>query len=343
MPELNVAIIGCGHVAHDHMKAWRRIPRVQVSAVYDVNVKVAEQFSRQWSIPKIYSDLESLLNDKEISVIDICTPPQTHRDLGIRSMKAGRHVLFEKPLAMTVKEADEIIHQKTHDVKAGVVYNLLFEPPILKLISIVEEGHIGQTINVRIDMLHTRYDPMLTNEKHWCHHLPGGRIGEMLIHPIYMLRYFLGDNLEVSSVEAYKLGPYPWVSKDELHVLLRAEEKLGRIYVSFNSPRDAIYVTIIGDKGILEAEVITGVVVKLDSLYASSRYGKVRSIIKESYQMIASLITNSIKVISHRWITGHQQCIRLFAEWLMNEKRYPFPVESVLRDVEILEKICKKL
>lgn len=343
MPELNVAIIGCGHVASDHVEAWHRIPQARMLAVCDVDIERARQFSHRWDIPNTYCDLEDLLKKEKISVVDICTPPQTHQTLGTQAMNAGQHVLFEKPLAMTVKEAYNIMHQKPSSVKAGVVYNWLFEPPILKLTSIAEKGRVGQIVNVRIDILHTRYDPMLANEKHWCHQLPGGRFGEMLPHPIYLLRRFLGDDLKVENVEARKLGPYPWVHNDELHVLLRAGEKLGRVYVSFNSPREAIYITIIGDEGVLEAEVITGTVIELGRLRAPGRYDKSKSVIKQSYQMISSLIMNAAKIASRQWTTGHQGYIRSFAECLTKAGKPPISVEKAFKTVEILEEICRRL
>jgi predicted dehydrogenase len=340
---LNVAIVGCGYVAHHHAKAWRKIPRTRILAVYDTDVERARLFSRQWSIPNIYLSFEDLLRDERISVIDICTPPQTHLDLVIRAIKERKHVLVEKPLTMTVKEAHEILRQKPPDIRIGVVYNLLFEPIILKLISIVRRGDIGQIYNIRVDMLHTNQDPMLANEKHWCHRLPGGRFGEVLPHPIYLVGHFLGNDLEVKNVEAYKLGPYPWVRYDELHVLLGSQGKLGRIYVSFNSPREAIYITIIGDKGILETEVITGTIMRLKHLHAPTRYDKGKEVIKQVYQLSSSLIINAARVASHRWITGHEGYIRAFAESLTSGKELPNTIEKVLKDVEILEKICKKL
>jgi predicted dehydrogenase len=341
--KLNVAIVGCGYVAHDHVRAWRRLPYVRILAAYDVDLEKARRFSHYWNIPNAYSSFEDLLKNEEISVVDICTPPQTHLTLSIKAFKEGKHVLIEKPLAMTMKEAQEIVRQKPPDIKAGVVYNLLFEPPILKLLSIIKKGFIGQVYNARIDMLHTRQDPMLTNEKHWCHSLPGGRFGEMLIHPIYLLRHFLGNDLKIKNVEAYKLSSYPWVRNDELHVLLESRKKLGRIYVSFNSPREAIYISIIGDKGIVEAEVITGTVIRLNYLHAPSKYGKGKSIIKQVSQMMSSLIINTAKVVSHRWESGHQGYIRSFAESLMSGKDLPIPVEDTLKDVETLEEICSKL
>ena len=332
MAKLNVAIVGCGHVAHYHAEAWRRVSHAQILAVCDMDIERARQFSHQWSIPHAYSSFDDLLKEEKISVIDICTPPQTHLHLSIKAMKEGKHILVEKPLTMKVKEAQEIIHQKPPGIKAGVVYNLLFEPPILKLISIIKKGLIGQVHNVRIDMLHTKQDPMLANEKHWCHRLPGGRFGEMLPHPTYLLRYFLGNDLEVKNVEAYKLSSYPWIRNDELYLLLESRGKLGRIYVSFNSPREAIYITIIGNKGIVEAEVITGTIVKLNHLHAPSRYDKGKSVIKQVNQIISSLLINAAKVLSNRWITGHQGYIRSFAESLMSGKVPPIPIEETLKD-----------
>lgn len=347
MSKLAVAIVGCGRVADYHLEAWHKVKEAKVIAACDIYEEVARQFVQRWKIPHYYTDLETLLDKEEgISIVDICTPPQTHRDLSIQAMKTGRNVLLEKPLAMTTLDAEIIATQKPKDVKASVVHNLLFDPSVLELSSIVKRGQIGDINSIEIDMLHTKYDPMILNEKDWCHNILGGRFGEILPHPIYLLHHFLNDEIDILGVETRKLGPYAWASSDELYVLIESRGRFGKIYISFNSPRDAIYIRIIGSEGIVETELITGTIMKLsrfDKLWGGSRFDKGKFVMNLSYQLLLSLAKNATKVLFGLWETGHQRIIRLFAESVLKNIEPPITIEDGLKNVKIVEKICREI
>ena len=347
IPKLNVAIVGCGQVANDHIKSWHKVRQARAVAVCDVNKETARSFAQRYGINRYYTDLIDLLENEEVSIVDICTPPQTHRDLGLQAMRARKHVIFEKPLTITTSDAKSIIEHKPSDIKVGVIHNLLFEPPILELDSLIKRGELGDIISLQIDMLHGIHDRMLSNKGHWCHRLPGGRFGEMLSHPIYLLHNFLGYDICLREVRTSKLGPYEWVSKDELYVLLEDEsrKRFGRVYVSFNSPVDALYVTVIGSKGIAKAEVITGTVIKLAHLRMQHRLDKGKAVLRQSCQMLLSLAKNVARVLSGKWVTGLQKCIQLFANSVLEGKELPPPItlDSAYRNVKIVEEICAKI
>lgn len=173
MHKINVAVVGCGYVANGHLKAWRKLQRVNIIAVSDLNEKLARQTAETWKIPKYDSSLTNLLANAEVDVVDICTPPHTHADLAIEAMKAGANILIEEPMTMTVKDAKRIVEcQNSTKVKAGVLHNWLFDDPVLKANSIIKEGKLGEIYNVKIETLNTKYDPMVANEHHWCHKMP---------------------------------------------------------------------------------------------------------------------------------------------------------------------------
>jgi len=336
MTEINVAIVGCGAVANSHFAAWRRIPYAKIKAVCDSNNEAAEKAARNWRVPLKFNSVFEMIDSKVITLWDICTPIQTHKDLAIQAMKNGFDVLIEKPLTITSKEAKEIVEcQNTTGKKAGVIHNWLFEPPILKARAVVEHGDLGEIISAQIDVLHTKDEPMTANQNHWSHKLPGGRLSEMLIHPIYLLRYFVGG-IDLASVEVSKIGEYPWMKYDELFATFKADEKLAGTYVSFSAPRNSIYVNLFGRRGIIRLDIINATVNVLPSV-SISRFNKVLDSTRQAIQLSASTLENALKVLTKQWFDGHEMCIRLFAESIVEEKEPPVPVQEGYEVVKVLE------
>lgn len=215
MDRLGVAVVGCGYVSNGHLKAWRKVPQAHVLAVSDIDQNLAQKTAETWKIPRYYTSYEKLLEQKDIRIIDICTPPQTHSSLAVQAMKSDFNVILEKPMTMTTKDAEEILQcYKTAKVKAGVIHNWLFEPPVLEATDYVREGRLGELFSVEIEALDTRNDSMAANRNHWCHKFAGGRFSEMLAHPVYLLRHYLGSEMRIGDVQVAKIGEYPWMKSD---------------------------------------------------------------------------------------------------------------------------------
>jgi len=262
-----------------------------------------------------------------------------HAVLAVEAMKAGINVLIEKPMTMTVKDAEEIVGcQKATGVKAGVIHNWLFDDPVLQADSIIKTGKLGEIFHIEIEALNTKYDSMAANERHWCHKLPGGRFSEMLAHPIYLMRHFLGD-VEVCEVQVSKIGDYSWMKYDELCATFKAGNKLGRAYASFNSSRDAIFINIYGREAILKLELINSTVSFLPKREAT-RLSKGFDSLRQATQLFKSIIGNMFKVASGRWRSGHETYIKLFAESLINDRKPPVTVEDGFAVVKMLERMC---
>lgn len=342
MAEIGVGIVGCGYVATSHLAAWRRIPFANVIAVCDSNVKAVNRFSRDWKIPKMFTSTSQMSDSKEISLWDICTPINTHRDLANQGMTDGFDVLIEKPLTINVKHAKDIVDcQRATGRKAGVIHNWLFEPPVLRARDIVERGALGEIIGAQINVLHTKDDMMTANRNHWSHQLPGGRFSEMLIHPIYLLRHFLG-NINIESVSTSKLGRYPWMKYDELTMISKADQKLAQTYVSFNAPRNSITINLFGRKAILRVDIITATLNILPNL-RMRRTSKVMDSTRQATQFLGSILRNTMQVISGRWFDGHEMCIRKFAESIIEEKEPPVTVQEGYEVVKVLESAYKRI
>jgi len=343
MRESKVAIVGCGFVAEGHLKAWKRVLQSNVVAVSDLNEALAKGTAEAWNVPHYYRTLSDMLGQRGINVVDICTPPQVHASLAVEAMEKGVNVLIEKPMTMTVEDAQKIVDcQRTAGVKAGVIHNWLFDIPVLEATSLINSGLLGEVFNVEIETLNTKDDSMAANEHHWCHKLPGGRFSEMLAHPIYLIRHFLKGEVEVSDIQVSKVGSYPWMRSDELCAIFKVGKKLGRAYASFNSSRDAIYINLYGRDGIIKMDLINSILTFLPKR-KTSRFSKGFDSIRQTGQIVKWTWKNMIKVISKRWMSGHDMYIKLFAESLINGNDPPVSAMDGFAVVKTLEEMCMRI
>jgi len=339
---MNVAIVGCGWIAQEHLKIWRKLSGISVIAVCDLNEKAAIRTARAWKIPNYYTDLEKMLNLHEVAIVDICTPPQTHHNLIVKALELSCNVLVEKPMAISSKEAEEvIIAQRKSGKKVGVIHNWLFEPVMIKALSMKRNGRLGQILSAHVHVLQTRKDPMLATKTHWCHSLPGGRFGEVLPHPTYILQSLIG-HLVVKSVMARKVGSYSWVPYDELHVTLEGEEGFGSIYLSFNAPKYAIFVDIYGTKGMVRVNLVEQTILEVKRK-SIRRLSKAIESLRQAYQLVASIARSAILVAFHQWRSGHEAYIRAFVDSVIHDKEPPVSLEEAYENVRIVEEICNAI
>lgn len=110
MNELKVAIVGTGGIFNlAHGPAWRQIPQARVVATCDIIKERAEQASAELGTERSCSSLDELLASDGIDLVDICTPHPSHAELSIKALRAGKHVICEKPMALDIEDAARMI------------------------------------------------------------------------------------------------------------------------------------------------------------------------------------------------------------------------------------------
>jgi predicted dehydrogenase len=342
MTDLRVGVIGCGWVSNGHIAAWRKT-KANIVSVCDVNEGAAKAMAEKWKIDKHYGDFTELLDKSKLDVVDICTPPSTHASFMIQAMEGGVNPICEKPMTMTVKESQSIVDEKNKTgLKAGVVHNWLFEPTIRKAVSLVNEGALGEIINFEVEALDTKLDSMLANRNHWCHGLVGGRLAEMLPHPIYLVRQFLGKDVSLESLQVSKVGDYEWVNSDELCATYRVGSALGRVYASFNSPRDAIFVNIYGKKAYLKTDIINSTFV-LYTERENKRWSKGFDSLSQAGQITGSTVDSVVKITTGTWDSGVDSIIKLYSDAVKNDGTPPITVDEGLEVTKVLEKMTSAI
>lgn len=107
-----VGIIGTGVIAETHLKAYLALSdRCQMAALCDIFQEKAQSLKEKYGLDaaEVYGDYNEMLKRPDIDLVSVCTPPFTHLPVSIACMRAGKHVLVEKPMALSLAECDEMI------------------------------------------------------------------------------------------------------------------------------------------------------------------------------------------------------------------------------------------
>jgi predicted dehydrogenase len=238
------AIIGCGYIANIcHIPAWESLKDqgFEITSICDPNAEALKDTVKRWGHRQVYPDIDSVLN-KGLDFVDICVNPQLHRQLAVKAMRAGLHVLIEKPMAVNLKEAQEMAAvAQQNKVKLGVVHNLLFSPVLQKATALVRSGAVGELRSVEVRLMQ-KYKPVF-----WHHDLPGEGFGEYAPHAVYLIGSFLGKVRSVQAISR-KNGSGNDLNPGELRVSLEAEKGMGSFHISFNSYHDSISIGLFGTR-----------------------------------------------------------------------------------------------
>ncbi len=202
MPEkLRFAIIGCGRIAPRHAQSLVELSdRARLVAVADVIESRAQKLARDFGA-EADTDYRRLLERRDIDVINICVPSGLHARIGIEAAQAGKHVVVEKPMALSIQDADALIAAcKQAGVSLTVVLQNRHNPPMRALKNLVESGKLGRLLLGNATVRWYRPQSYYEDEWHGTRAMDGGALMNQSIHHIDALQWLMG---EVESVFAY--------------------------------------------------------------------------------------------------------------------------------------------
>ena len=211
MKKLSFAIIGCGRISHKHIEAladnFKEADLVSVCDIIpekmDKDVEEYYDFMKQRGInldKKInkYTDYKEMLKREDIDAVSICTESGHHAVHALYCLNAGKHVLVEKPMALSLNDADKMIKlSREKNLKLGICHQNRFNSPIQKLRRAVEEGRFGRIINGTARILWNRNDDYY-KQAPWrgTKALDGGTLMNQCIHNIDLLQWMMGSEVE---------------------------------------------------------------------------------------------------------------------------------------------------
>jgi len=149
MTTIRTAIIGTGFMTWVHADALRR-NGVEVYGILGSSFQKSESAAQQLAVPHAYRDLDELLSDRNIDCVHVCTPNRSHFEIVTKAIAAGKHVLCEKPLAMTSGESAELksLAEKHLELCTAVNYNIRFYPLCAEVRSRLQSGSLGDIFHI---------------------------------------------------------------------------------------------------------------------------------------------------------------------------------------------------
>ncbi len=200
MKKIKVALLGAGFISDIHIESYKRfVPEAEVVAVYTRNAEKAKAFAQKHHIAHWYNNIDEVIAQSGCDVIDICLPNFLHHQATLKAAAAGKNIIIEKPLAVTLEEADEMIEAcKQAAVKLMYAEELCFAPKYERVRQMVNQGAVGEVYMLKQAEKHSGphsdwfYDVNLSG---------GGVLMDMGCHAIEWFRWMTG-NAKINSVYA---------------------------------------------------------------------------------------------------------------------------------------------
>lgn len=274
--KLNIGVIGAGSISDLHFQAYEKLgDAVQIAAVCDLNRARAQEKADKYGASQVYEDYHELLANPSIDAVSICTWNNTHAEISIAALKAGKHVLVEKPLCRTVEEALQV-QQAVRDsgkvLQVGFVRRYDANAQLVK--RFVENGEFGNIYYAKASCIRR-----LGNPGGWFadkSRSGGGPLIDIGVHVIDICWYLmgrpkvvsvtgntykkLGNRSNVKNLSFYKAADYDASQnsvEDMANALVRFENGASlMVDVSFtlHAKQDETVVKLFGEKGGLELE-----------------------------------------------------------------------------------------
>lgn len=203
---IRFGLIGCGRIADRHIASLAACRGAELAALCDIReerMREAEQAYRmRGGVSKGISqhlDVDHLLQDDRIDAIVICTHSALHAELALRALQAGKHVILEKPMTLSLADAKHIIQlAEEKALKVQICHQLRYRPLMRRVKDLIEQGALGRvymgTATIRLQRSKRYYE-----EAHWrgTWEQDGGMLLNQGIHLIDLLQWFLGDAVHV--------------------------------------------------------------------------------------------------------------------------------------------------
>ncbi|QHA93182.1 Gfo/Idh/MocA family oxidoreductase [Bacillus sp. N1-1] len=261
MNELKIGVIGCGSIAkHRHLPEYAANTQIKIIAVCDIVKSRADETAVLYGA-KSYESYEELLQNSEVDAVSVCTPNYLHAPISIAALKAGKHVLCEKPMATSRADAEEMIETaSTSGKKLMIAHNQRFVPSHAKTREILASGEIGKVYSFRTAFGHPGPEGWSVDGKEsWFFEKDKafiGAMGDLGVHKTDLIRYLLNEEIvEVGSFVETSAKEFATVDDNAVCILKSESGIIGTLAASWAYTASEDNSTIIyAEKAILRLE-----------------------------------------------------------------------------------------
>jgi predicted dehydrogenase len=345
-----VTVVGCGQIADAHVREARRAGAI-VAAVCDLSPHLAEQAAARLGVPAWFSDLEAMLERTRPGIVHVTTPPATHLGVARRALAAGAHVYVEKPLTVDAAEADALAAAaQAADRLVCVGHNLVFDPAVRRLRSLVAEGALGEVVHAEATMAYDLGGPfgalLLADPLHWLHRLPGGLAQNNLSHPLSLVLPLLGPGLpEVHAIgrrlRRERFGDARDRFDDEVRALLVGERATATVTFSCRLRPVQLSLVVYGSRRSAVVSIDARTVRLVDGSRAPGPFQKVDWARRDAVAAGRELVQRAGDLARARlhYFEGMRALFRAFHAAAAGAAPPPIPLAEACATAEVMDRI----
>jgi predicted dehydrogenase len=203
--QIRFGVLGTGVIVRDyHLPALVNNPRARLAALGNQRASSLERLAKRQGIAKTYTDFEQMAGDEEIDAVIIGLPNYLHAPVSIQMLEAGKHVLCEKPMAMSVREAEAMAEAALNANRVLMIGHMWrYDREISWLRTVMDSGFLGTVFKIKAHSVST--DPNLPGRKSWFldkRFAGGGAFADMGVHAVDLVSFLFHDRIKPISVYA---------------------------------------------------------------------------------------------------------------------------------------------
>ena len=229
------AVVGCGVISTEHFRVLAQHPRIELVGVCDRSPAAARWTAERYRT-KAFTDHAEMLASVRPDVVHVLTPPSSHRAIAEDALRAGAHVIVEKPIASSLEELNEMfVIADTCERYLVESHNYRFNDQILAIDDLVARGVLGEVVAVDLLLaLDIRASKFAMADGNPTAHLPGGAVRDFLTHLCYLGMHYFGD-VPIGAVEArwQNRSGNPYIGADDFEA--RVELGEGVVHQRFDA------------------------------------------------------------------------------------------------------------
>lgn len=221
--KLNVCVVGCGWAAEFlHLPAYFKRENIRIVSIVDPSQEKREILAEKFGVPRNYSCVKEALENNDIDIVSVTTPPRTHHDICSQALKNGCHVFVEKPFTVMVQEANDLKYIADNSgLSLCVNHSRKYRPAVHEFIEVVNSGRLGNVFHLeRVWNFSGNLSPQIRESDRWEHALPGGFWTEHAPHDLYTAYQILGP-MRLMDVQVGINSLRPWVAGASIWALFQ--------------------------------------------------------------------------------------------------------------------------
>jgi predicted dehydrogenase len=222
MNKIGIGLIGAGWIGTEHARNVAADPRADLIAIADANLANANKIREAYaSKARVTGDYRELLGRKDIDAVYVCTPNGMHAGISIAAAQAGKHVMCEKPMAITLADCEQVRDAvKAAGVKYLIGYHRRFNPLYQHVKGLLEQGVLGRPVFVESDYIHHIPGDLAIWDWLGKEDIAGSLFHAGAGHNVDLLRYLCGEIVEVSCFKDIALPRVVQIETEDLAIAL---------------------------------------------------------------------------------------------------------------------------